>query len=51
MNTAHSDSHFTGQRDYAHAPRFPFGEPADTPAEQFANWLPYSGYLALRRFL
>jgi conjugal transfer ATP-binding protein TraC len=49
MNTAHSDPHFTGQRDHAHAPRFPFGEPADTPAEQFANWLPYSGYLAAEK--
>ena len=46
MNTAHSDPHFTRQRDHAHTPRFPFGEPADTPAEQFANWLPYSAYLA-----
>ncbi len=27
-------------------PRFPFGLPADTPAEQFAAWLPYSAYLA-----
>ena len=49
MNTAHRDPHFTGQRDHAHAPRFPFGEPADTPAEQFANWLPYSSYLAAEK--
>ncbi len=25
---------------------FPFALPADTPAEQFAGWLPYSAYLA-----
>jgi conjugal transfer ATP-binding protein TraC len=28
------------------APLFPFGMAADTPAEQFAGWLPYSAYLA-----
>lgn len=28
------------------APLFAFGLPTDTPAEQFANWLPYSAYLA-----
>jgi conjugal transfer ATP-binding protein TraC len=25
---------------------FPFSLPSDTPAEQFAGWLPYSAYLA-----
>jgi conjugal transfer ATP-binding protein TraC len=49
MNTALRDPHFNGQRDHSHAPRFPFGEPADTPAEQFANWLPYSAYLAAEK--
>lgn len=28
---------------------FGLGVAADTPAEQFANWLPYSGYLAAER--
>lgn len=27
-------------------PLFAFGQAADTPAEQFAAWLPYSAYLA-----
>nr|WP_297383297.1 type IV secretion system protein TraC [uncultured Roseateles sp.] len=27
-------------------PLFGFGQPPDTPAEQFAAWLPYSAYLA-----
>jgi conjugal transfer ATP-binding protein TraC len=49
MNTAHSDPHIVRQRDHAHAPRFPFGEPADSPAEQFASWLPYSAYLATEK--
>lgn len=32
-------------------PHLPFGlgVPPDTPAEQFANWLPYAGYLAAER--
>jgi conjugal transfer ATP-binding protein TraC len=33
----------------AHRPRtglFNLGQPADSPAEQFASWLPYSAYLA-----
>jgi conjugal transfer ATP-binding protein TraC len=25
------------------------GSPSDTPAEQFANWLPYSAYLAAEK--
>ena len=29
-----------------HASHFSFGQPIDTPAEQFASWLPYSAYLA-----
>ena len=32
--------------EFRAAPLFPFALPADTPAEQFAGWLPYSAYLA-----
>ena len=41
---------FTGARSpnspRQHASHFNFGQPIDTPAEQFASWLPYSAYLA-----
>src|SRR5262245_42843869 len=30
-------------------PLFGFGRAQDTPAEQFASWLPYSAYLAAER--
>ncbi|MBT9597002.1 MAG: type IV secretion system protein TraC [Vitreoscilla sp.] len=33
-------------RPTARPPLFGFGQAADTPAEQFAAWLPYSAYLA-----
>ena len=53
MNTPHRNPH-TGPQlshhgDRVHASRFPFGQPMDTPAEQFANWLPYSAYLAAEK--
>jgi conjugal transfer ATP-binding protein TraC len=32
-----------------HANRFNLGQPVDTPAEQFASWLPYSAYLAAEK--
>ena len=47
MNTPHGNA--TPHRHHLHAPRFPFGQPVDSPAEQFANWLPYSAYLAAEK--
>ena len=47
MNTPHGN--VTPHRHHLHAPRFPFGQPVDSPAEQFANWLPYSAYLAAEK--
>lgn len=32
-----------------HASPFNLGQPIDTPAEQFASWLPYSAYLAAEK--
>jgi conjugal transfer ATP-binding protein TraC len=46
MNAPHSNPPIGAHRDHRQAQRFPFAQPVDTPAEQFANWLPYSAYLA-----
>jgi conjugal transfer ATP-binding protein TraC len=46
MNAPHSNPPIGAHRDRRQAQRFPFAQPVDTPAEQFANWLPYSAYLA-----
>ena len=46
MNAPHSHPTLGAHRDRRQAQRFPFAQPVDTPAEQFANWLPYSAYLA-----
>ncbi|MDO9198358.1 TraC family protein, partial [Rhodoferax sp.] len=32
-----------------HTTLFNLGQPVDTPAEQFASWLPYSAYLAAEK--
>ena len=40
MNTPHA---------HTRTPRFPFARPVESPAEQFANWLPYSAYLAAEK--
>jgi hypothetical protein len=49
MNTPHSDPPITPSATTRQAPRFAFGRPVETPAEQFANWLPYSAYLAAEK--
>ena len=46
MNAPHSNPPIGPHRDHRQAQRFPFGRPVESPAEQFANWLPYSAYLA-----
>lgn len=48
MSTPHVDTP-TPRRGRSEAPRFSFGRPVETPAEQFANWLPYSAYLAAEK--
>jgi conjugal transfer ATP-binding protein TraC len=47
MSTPHLDT--PTPRGRPEAPRFAFGRPVETPAEQFANWLPYSAYLAAEK--
>jgi conjugal transfer ATP-binding protein TraC len=47
MSIPHRDIVTPGGR--SEAPRFAFGQPVETPAEQFANWLPYSAYLAAEK--
>jgi len=47
MSTLHLDT--PTPRGRSEALRFAFGRPVETPAEQFANWLPYSAYLAAEK--
>lgn len=47
MSTPHLDT--PTPRSRSEAPRFAFSRPVETPAEQFANWLPYSAYLAAEK--
>jgi type IV conjugative transfer system lipoprotein TraV len=47
MNAPHSDPPFhRPSRPRGRRSASPSAQPVDTPAEQFANWLPYSAYLA-----
>ena len=44
MHTDASNRHLSANRS-ARPSLFGLGQPQDTPAEQFAAWLPYSAYL------
>ena len=48
MHTDASNRHPSANR-HARPSLFGFGQPQDTPAEQFAAWLPYSAYLSAEK--
>ncbi|MDD5332884.1 MAG: type IV secretion system protein TraC [Rhodoferax sp.] len=48
MNTS-SPTSTAAPSPRSRAPLFNLGHPVDTPAEQFASWLPYSAYLAAEK--
>lgn len=47
--TQSSSASTAARASRAHSSLFNLGQPVDTPAEQFASWLPYSAYLATEK--